>query len=185
MLLVSDISKPLRIATAQLESDESLSLFVDEILNELGGAFDAFYFGMDYFNVDNQIKELVKLKLYPSGNFETTTDIKVQWVDYCIKIASKCRENLFSTILKAPIRDLYAACTIIDPNFINQVVASKNEYVSIIRKKLDFFNGKLLLGDHLAKLVQATRRYIKLYKEVTGLWNPNESYLNIKLSGLE
>jgi hypothetical protein len=27
---------------------------------------------MDYFNVDNQIKELVKLKLYPPRNFETT-----------------------------------------------------------------------------------------------------------------
>jgi hypothetical protein len=34
MLLVSDISTPLRIATAQLESDVTLSPFVDEILNE-------------------------------------------------------------------------------------------------------------------------------------------------------
>jgi hypothetical protein len=33
--------------------------------------------------------------------------------------------------------------------------------------------------------VQSIPRYIKLCKEATGLWNPNESDLNIKLSGLE
>ena len=107
LAVVVDVSKPLRIATANLEGDKCLSLITMKILLEVHHFYELRWPDMRFKNVHDRMIEFSAKGLCPPNS----TDSSMQsWMRYAQSCAIKCKEHFYTKVFAHHNIPLYKAC---------------------------------------------------------------------------
>jgi hypothetical protein len=114
LAVVVDVSKSLRIATADLEGDKCLSLITMKILQKVCDSFETCWPDMHYLNVHARMTEFSTAGLCPPDSNDSSMQ---SWVVYAQGCAIKCKEHFYDKVFAQNNIPLYRACRLCDPEY--------------------------------------------------------------------